>query len=525
MARAAPLQGRAAISRAEESERAPAAGQAAAAAPPAAASAGASHPVAGAQSATAGQSAADAAGTPAAQEPLAAQKALDVFAQSETVRESVYEQAKKKGDVLGTRVVEPAPQVQNAPAKAARSQYVSEPERLSGIAEKAEYGIIPRFTADRLSFLFYSRLKDGRIAGCSLDAARFRARIAGVVPGTWSAARILVILDEKGSPLAAPPASEGRDWRRPFVSQEVGEALPRWEAASYLTDPSSVAARARSSGLIIGILVVILFASVAGGGALVLTSLAAESRLARNKATFVTNVSHELKTPLTSIRLFVDMLRQGRQRDQAKAREYLARIDGETERLTRLINSVLDFSALEKGTRRYQPGQADLASVCRGIGEGERPRLEAAGFAVSLSAPEESVMVDADAEALKQIILNLLSNAEKYSPSVKEIALETAREAGMCVVHVRDRGVGVPERLREKIFQEFYRVDDSLTTRVKGTGLGLTIARRIARDHGGDVTCRPRDGGGSDFVLVLPAGSQGTTGEPGAAAARQGSRP
>jgi signal transduction histidine kinase len=321
----------------------------------------------------------------------------------------------------------------------------------------------------------------------------------------WSSARILVILDEKGAPLAAPPDSSGRDWRRPFVSREIGETLPRWEAASYLTDPSAVAARARTSGLLIGILVVILFASVSGGGALVLRSLAVETRLARNKATFVTNVSHELKTPLTSIRLFVDMLRQGRQRDPARAGEYLARIEAETERLTRLINSVLDFSALERGTRRYQGARADLGEVTRVVVEGERQRLEAAGFDVRLGAAPAPLGVDADAEALKQVILNLLSNAEKYSPAVKQIEVEVGRDGESCAVRVRDRGVGVPERLREKIFQEFFRVDDSLTARVKGTGLGLTIARRIARDHGGDVTCAAREGGGSEFTLRLPA--------------------
>ncbi len=238
---------------------------------------------------------------------------------------------------------------------------------------------------------------------------------------------------------------------------------------------------------------------------MVLTSLYGEMRLAQKKASFVANVSHELKTPLTSIRLFVDMLRQGRQRDPARSAEYLARIETETERLTRLINSVLDFSALERGTRRYQRGRADLGEIARSVGEGERQHLEAAGFAFRLLPVEGPLPVEADGEAVKQVILNLLSNAEKYSPSVKDIEVEAGREGELCTVRVRDRGVGIPERLREKVFQEFFRVDDSLTARVKGTGLGLTIARRIARDHGGDLSCRGREGGGSEFILRLPA--------------------
>jgi signal transduction histidine kinase len=441
----------------------------------------------------------------AAEEPLAAQKALDIFAQSESVRESVYTQAAKKGGSVGTRVVEPAPVVQKAPAESRRSQFVSEQERLSAIAAQAGSGIIPRLVGDRLTFLFYSRLRDGRIIGCRLDSARFRERITAAIPGTWTPTRILVILDEKGTPLSAPGGSEGRDWRRPFASQEIGEGLPRWEAASYLTDPTAVAARARTTGLIVALLVVILIASVAGGGTLVLTSLSSESRLARNKATFVTNVSHELKTPLTSIRLFVDMLRQGRQKDPARAAEYLTRIGSETERLTRLINSVLDFSALERGTRRYTPAPGDLASLCAGVVDGERPRLEASGFAVELSAHGGECIAMVDPEGLKQVLLNLLSNAEKYSPGEKRIELSVERQGGMCAVCVSDRGIGVPERLREKIFQEFFRVDDSLTSRAKGTGLGLTIARKVARDLGGDLVCGARDGGGSMFILTLPA--------------------
>jgi signal transduction histidine kinase len=438
-----------------------------------------------------------------------AQKALDTFAQSQTVRESVYAEAAKKGDSVGKRVVAPAPQAQNSPAEEQRSELVSEPVRLSRIAAGSPYGIIPRFVGERLTFLFYMRLADGRIAGCRVDAGGLRARVSGVVAGTWTPARILVILDEKGTPLAAPPGSAGRDWRRPFVSREIGESLPRWEAASYLTDPSAVAARARTSALLIALLVVILLASVAGGGVLVLTSLASEARLARNKATFVTNVSHELKTPLTSIRLFVDLLRQGRQRDPARAGEYLERIGGETERLTRLINSVLDFSALERGVKRYTRARVDLAELCRGTVEAERPRLSAGGFTVSLIAPPEPVVVEADGEAIRQVLLNLLSNAEKYSPAEREISVEVSRGEGVARLDVRDRGAGVPERLRERIFQEFFRADDSLTARVKGTGLGLTIARRIARDHGGDVICGPREGGGSTFSLTLPHAGPG----------------
>ncbi|MGA2480950.1 MAG: ATP-binding protein [Spirochaetia bacterium] len=403
------------------------------------------------------------------------------------------------------------PQPKTQPQPQQQSQFVVTSRLLSQIASRGEYGLIPRFTADRLSFLFWKRLKDGRIAGCEIAPSPLRDRIAGVLEGTYTPVRIITILDESGAPLAAPPDSAGRNWRQPFVSREIGELLPRWEAAGYLTRPDSISSRARSSSLVIGILVLILFVSVAGGGTMVLTSVYGEVRLAQKKATFVTNVSHELKTPLTSISLFVELLRRKRQPDPAKRERYLSLIAAETERLTRLINNVLDFSSQERGVKRYSMKSVDAALVTAEIVETQRMRLESRGFTLACLSAEAPMPVRADPEALKQVVLNLLSNAEKYSPERKEIDVEVCRERwegtgamARIAIHVRDRGIGVAEQDRERIFREFFRVDDSLSSRVQGSGLGLTIARRIARDHGGDLVCAARQPGGSDFIVYLP---------------------
>ena len=486
---------------------------------------------------------------------LARQRAQDVFTQSADVQAKVYEQAREKGERLNVRVaqpmtkslqeprsaggkdraVEPAPvlaakpsaqpaapgktppgeppaaaRAAPAPSQPQPSQFVTTSRLLSQIASQGEFGIIPRFIGDKLDFLFWSRQRDGRIAGCQIALEPFRERIAGVLPSTYSPARILAILDEKGAPLAPPPGSGARDWRRPFVSQEIGESLPRWEAAAYLTDPSSISAQARSASVVIWILVLILFMSVAGGGTMVLTSVYSQVRLAQKKAGFVTNVSHELKTPLTSISLFVDLLRRTRKPDPEKRERYLAMMAAETERLGRLINNVLDFSSMERGGKKYAKKTIDLALIAREVVEGQRARLESHGFTVSFGARGKGMLAEADGEAIKQVLLNLLSNAEKYSPRKKDIEVEVVREGATVAAHVRDRGIGVAEKDRERIFREFFRVDDSLSARVPGTGLGLTIARRIARDHGGDVTCRAREGGGSDFAFGLPAAGEGS---------------
>ncbi len=151
----------------------------------------------------------------------------------------------------------------------------------------------------------------------------------------------------------------------------------------------------------------------------------------------------------------------------------------------------------------------DVAQTAEEVVEGQRVRLESLGFRVRFETqgPADLPPVSADPEALKQILINLLSNAEKYSPRLKEIDVEVGHRGTDVLVHVKDRGIGVAEKDRERIFREFVRVDDTLTTRVPGTGLGLTIARRIARDHGGQLICESREGGGSDFILSLPAGT------------------
>jgi signal transduction histidine kinase len=400
-------------------------------------------------------------------------------------------------------------------APAQPSQYVITSQLLSEIASKGDHGLIPRFIGEKLVFLFWEREKDGRIAGCELAGSAFRERMGAILASTWSPQRILTLLDENGMPLATPPDVKGLDWRRPFVSEPVGETLPRWEAAAYLTTPGAIADRARSSSVVIWILVLILLVSVAGGGSMVLSSVYGEMRLAQKKATFVTNVSHELKTPLTSISLFVELLRQKRPVAQEKREQYLGLMASETERLTRLINNVLDFSSLQRGAKRYTLRTLDADALAAGVLESQRVRLESRGFTVSgpaETAPAASgeLLVRADPEALKQILLNLLANAEKYSAGRKEISMEVGVEAtgqgqeeGV-LLRVRDRGIGIAEKDREKIFREFYRVNDSLASGVQGTGLGLTIARRIARDLGGDVSCEPREGGGSDFIVRLP---------------------
>jgi signal transduction histidine kinase len=275
----------------------------------------------------------------------------------------------------------------------------------------------------------------------------------------------------------------------------------------YLLNPAKLTQSAHTLKLTLGLLIAVLLLAIGVGSWLIVADLNRQLTLARQKTDFVSNVSHELKTPLTSIRMFSELLAEGRVTDRAKQRSYLGIITAETARLTRLINNVLDFARIERGEKKYNFQPCDLVSVVRETADTYRPHLEANGFQFTAELPEDPVPVNGDRDALAQVLVNLLSNAEKYSNSGKEITLraEARTHPLPCVaVQVLDRGLGVPKGCEEKIFEQFYRAHDSLSNGIQGSGLGLTLARQIARAHGGDVVYEARQGGGSCFTLRLP---------------------
>src|SRR5262249_35547830 len=171
------------------------------------------------------------------------------------------------------------------------------------------------------------------------------------------------------------------------------------------------------------------------------------------------------------------------------------------------INNVLDFARIERGEKKYAFQRCELAEIVRETAESYRPHLEANAFNLNCQLPSTPVWVNGDRDALAQVIVNLLSNAEKYSAGRKEIGLKLQQKTTplpYAQLEVLDRGLGVPAGSEETIFEKFYRAHDSLSSGIQGSGLGLTLARQIARAHGGDVLYEVREGGGSCFCLRLP---------------------
>ena len=371
----------------------------------------------------------------------------------------------------------------------------------------ATQGILARFVQNELQVIFWS--KPDPASNWLFGVALGPKELANLVqlPDNTDPETVLAILDDRARPVATAPPGAVREWKRPFVATEIGEVLPHWEVALYLVNPGRLTESARVVTMTLTLLIALALAAILAGGYLVAADTRRQLDLARKKTDFVSNVSHELKTPLTSIRMFAELLADNRVSDLEKRSRYLRIIAGESERLTRLVNNVLDFARLEKKHKTYDMRPTDLIPLVDRVCESESVRLQEAGFRVGFSCELASCPVRCDADAIAQVLVNLLSNAEKYSDGSKEVDVAVEAEKGppsFARISFLDRGVGVRPGLEEKIFEAFYRADDSLASGVQGSGLGLTLAHRIARDHGGDITCRRRSGGGSIFILSLP---------------------
>ncbi len=431
------------------------------------------------------------------------------------VEEDTYQKAVREGFQMLERNVLPqaalqAPALFMERASPVRSKTVVQGRLFADLRREGRSGILPRLSDEGLELLFWTqgREKDG-VTGCTLDMPLLRERFVAALPEILSDVRVLMVLNEAGEPLFVPPGAGGLEWKKPFVAREISSLLPRWEVGAWLVDPGMIASLVRTTNLAVWLLVAVLLVTVATGGTVVLRTLSAEMRLARQKTTFVANVSHELKTPLTSIRLFAEMLLQHRQPDEARRDDYLRTMVSEAERLSRLVDNVLTFSRRDADNPDCIKERLNLADLVRETVEQLRPHLVLHGFSLRVEAPE-MLPVQGHAEGLRQVLMNLLSNAEKYSEDRREVTVIVCSEGDEAVVEVADRGIGVPPSQAARIFEEFYRGDDSLTSTRRGTGLELSIARHIARKHGGDVTFRPRDGGGSVFSLRIPTGDDAT---------------
>jgi signal transduction histidine kinase len=263
--------------------------------------------------------------------------------------------------------------------------------------------------------------------------------------------------------------------------------------------PAIIAARARPQRAMMAMLAGVM----AIGVFFVARAAAREVRVAEMKSSFVSSVSHDLKTPLALIQLFAETLELGRLKSTDRAQEYYRIINSEARKLTRLINNLLDFSKIEAGLRSYTRVPVNLTELTRGVLESLESQFQHNRFTVTSHLGRE-VPVLIDSEAAVQALENLISNAMKYSPEHREITVDVDREGGYGVVRVTDRGIGVPARLQSRIFRKFYRIQTDAGSGPQGTGLGLAIVDHVMRGHAGFVRVDSEPGRGSTFTLHFP---------------------
>jgi signal transduction histidine kinase len=231
-----------------------------------------------------------------------------------------------------------------------------------------------------------------------------------------------------------------------------------------------------------------------------------ETEMARLKSDFVANVSHDLKTPLSVIRMFGETLEMGRVTDEGRRQEYYRVITREGERLSRLIDNVLDFSRIEGGRQTYDMAPTAVEPLIRSTLEAFAYPLAQQGFKVEVSVAPDLPDVMMDADAVGQALANLIDNAIKYSADDRSLTVDARVADGRLVVTVSDRGLGIAPEEQAKIFEKFYRVGRTDTQGRRGSGVGLALVRHVAEAHGGDVAVESKPGAGSRFALRLPLG-------------------
>jgi signal transduction histidine kinase len=247
---------------------------------------------------------------------------------------------------------------------------------------------------------------------------------------------------------------------------------------------------------------------------LTLRATAREMKLAQAKSTFVSNVSHELKTPLALIRLFAETLELGRVKSGDKAKEYYRIINNESRRLTQLINNILDFSKIEAGRKEYEFVESDITEVVEEVIRSYEYQIINAGFELNAQIEHDLPLVSIDRDAISQAVLNLINNAVKYSDESKEITVQVRLRDRSVAIEVADKGIGIPRSEQDKIFEKFYRVSTGLVHNTKGSGLGLALVKHIVEAHDGKIIVESAPGKGSRFTMMIPVnGAVATTKE------------
>jgi signal transduction histidine kinase len=349
----------------------------------------------------------------------------------------------------------------------------------------------------------FLKTADGRLvcAAFAQNPEVFRREILAKSLGALDGPTVPAVLDGRGrSVYVRGPAP--RD--APIVTTPFGKEFPEWRVALYQPPGASPQAAVRRQTTLFSVAFGLLLLVIVAGLGASYRLVRRETEMARLKADFVANVSHDLKTPLALIRMFSETLEMGRVPDETARQEYYRIITRESERLSRLINNVLDFSRIEGGQRQYQTVATEVEPLVREVLDAFAYVLGQRGFTLHVTVAPGLPPVPLDPDAFAQALGNLVDNAIKYSGEGRTLRVEAGVRDGYLAVAVADEGLGIPPEEHGRIFEKFYRGGRSETQGRRGSGVGLALVRHIAEAHGGRVTVESRPGAGSRFTLWFP---------------------
>jgi len=315
--------------------------------------------------------------------------------------------------------------------------------------------------------------------------------------------RKIAILDEVARPIFGQPVRE-RDAR--FLHEaSFGKTLYAWRVQMLPKNVEELQAQAETERLLGVLLIPVSTLIIAVGLAVVWLTVIAERRTSRMKSDFIANVSHELKTPLSLIRMFGELLASGKHKGESSSREYAEIITREAERLSHLIDNVLDFARIERGKASYDFAEGRLDEVVERALDVCRYRVEKEKMRLRTEIESGLPAIRMDENAMTLVLLNLIDNAVKYAADGKDVEVALSRAPGGVRLAVRDRGPGIPPEEQSRIFERFYRARSARDRNVRGSGIGLALVKHIVEAHGGRLAVDSVLGQGATFTVTLPA--------------------
>lgn len=313
------------------------------------------------------------------------------------------------------------------------------------------------------------------------------------------------ISDEFGNVLAGQdiPDLQNSNPKLSF-SRSFIDNFPPWRIHIYQLNPGYVEKHFNMRRNLYLLSVVVVISALLFGGYLVIRSTGKELKLAELKSDFVSTVSHEFRTPLTSIRYLAELLQRGRVRDEKRKKLYYETISVESERLSWLIENILNFSKMEAGIKEYQFTMTDMGELTRNVISRFKKQASGKKFAMESEISQEMPVISVDKEALSRALLNLLDNALKYSGEDPKVIIRAWSDEKNVFLEVQDNGRGINREEQRKVFEKFYRTADVHESKIKGSGIGLNLVTHIVKAHGGEVALESDVGKGTKVTIKLP---------------------